>query len=141
MKKTVSLAVACLIFVVALKAQCDKSVKWNTSKAEFIDTATGNVAKANNDPIVLTTDAKTVSIVLKGDHPDSLHGDVTNYVCNWKDKQNGKIIFNSLLTDAEKTRHATITIEAVDGKITALLKAEEESTEIKLTIDSFEEAN
>lgn len=111
--------VTSLIFTIAVKAQCNKNIKWNASKAEFIDTTTGNVAKTNNNPIVLITNTKTVSIVLKGDHSDSLYGDVTNYSCNWTDKQNGKIFFNSLLTDAEKTRHATITIESVDGKITA----------------------
>lgn len=69
-------------------------------------------------------------------------GNVTEYVCDWKDEKNGKLSFKSALTDAEgKLRHATITIEETDGKITALLKAEEEPTEIKLTIDSFEEVN
>jgi hypothetical protein len=38
-----------------------------------------------------------------------------------------------------KTRHATITIEAVNGKTTILLRAEEEETVIKLNIDTFEE--
>ncbi len=68
-----------------------------------------------------------------------MKGDITNYSCKWKDKQNGKTTFKTVLLDKQgNTRHATITIEAVNGKTTILLEAEEENTKIKLNVDAFE---
>jgi hypothetical protein len=141
MKKTIFLATVCFALSFASKAQCDKNIKWISSKSEFIDTANGNVDKSKDESVELTASPKKVFISIKGDHPDSMTGDVTDYSCDWKE-QNGKIVFKSILTDKEgEVRHATITIEKIDGKMTASLKAEEESTEIRLTIDSFEEAD
>jgi hypothetical protein len=70
-----------------------------------------------------------------------MEGNVSNYSCNWKNKQNGKMTFNSLLvdTDENKTRHASFTIEALNGKTTLILRAQEEATVIRLNIDSSEE--
>jgi len=142
MKKTIFLAAICFAVNFTSKAQCDKSVKWISSKSEFIDTANGNVDQSKDETAELTASPKKVSIILKGEHSDSMTGDVSDYICNWKDKQNGNLSFKTTLTDASgDIRHATITIEEKDGKITALLKADEERTEIRLTIDSFEEVN
>ena len=141
MKKTIFLAAACFALSFTVKAQCDKNIKWISSKSEFIDTASGNVDRSKDESVELTASSKKVSIILKGEHSDSMTGDVTDYSCNWQDQQNGKIVFKSMLTDKEgEVRHATITIEKAADKITALLKAEEEPTLIRLTIDSFEEA-
>ena len=140
MRKTAILAIVCLFVHFASKAQCNKKIKWSSSKSEFIDTATGNIQRTNNEIVEMTAGPKTVVLVLKGDHSDTMNGDVKDYSCNWQDKQNGKLSFKSVLTDIEgRTRHASITIEAVNGTITALLKAEEEPTTIRLTIDSFNE--
>lgn len=142
MRKTIVFFAACFAMSFTSKAQCDKNIKWNASKSEFIDTASGSIERTNNETVELTASSKTVSIVLKGTHAESMHGDVQDYVCQWQDKQNGKLSFRSALLDSQgKTRHAVITIESIDGKITALLKAEEEPTIIKLTIDSFDEVN
>jgi hypothetical protein len=142
MKKTIFLATVCFALGIVCKAQCDKNIKWISSKSEFIDTANGNVDKSKNESVELISSPKKVSILVKGEHPDSMTGDVTNYSCDWNDQQNGKIVFKSTLTDNEgEIRHATITIEKTAGKIIAHLKAEEEPTEIRLTIDSFEEAD
>ena len=142
MKKTIFLATVCFAFSFISKAQCDKNIKWISSKSEFIDTANGNLDKSKNESVELTASPKKVSIILKGEHSDSMTGDVTDYLCDWKDQQNGKIVFKSMLTNMEgEIRHATITIEKTAGKITAHLKAAEEPTEIRLTINSFEEAD
>ncbi len=142
MKKTIFLATVCFAFSFVTKAQCDKNIKWISSKSEFIDTANGNVDKSKDESVELTSSSKKVSIIIKGDHSDFMTGDVTDYSCDWNDQQNGKIVFKSALTDKEgAVRHATITIEKAAGKITAHLKAEEEPTEIRLTIDSFEETD
>ena len=126
MKKTIFLATVCFAFSFISKAQCDKNIKWISSKSEFIDTANGNLDKSKNESVELTASPKKVSIILKGEHSDSMTGDVTDYSCDWKDQQNGKIVFKSTLTDMEgEIRHATITIEKTAGKITAHLKAAE----------------
>jgi hypothetical protein len=137
--KTAIFAVICVALSIALKAQCNKNIKWTSSKSEFIDTA-GNVQQSRDETVELTTGSKKISIVLTGEHADSMTGDVSDYTCNWKDSQNGKAVIKSTLVDAEgKTRHATITIEEVSGKTNILLVAEEEPTKIRLSVASFEE--
>jgi ribosome biogenesis protein Tsr3 len=137
--KKITVLVAFLSIAFLSQAQCDKTIKWTCSKQDFFDTA-GNFRNIQNETVeVITTPAK-ISIT-RNDGEQTMEGDVTDLTCNWKDKQNGKTVFKSVLLDSKenKTRHATITIEAVNGKTTILLRAEEEETMIKLDIDSFEE--
>jgi hypothetical protein len=137
--KTAIFAVVCLLTGNGLKAQCNKDVKWTSSKSEFIDTA-GKVEQTRDETVELTTGSKKVSIILSGPHADSMTGEVSSYTCNWTDAQNGKAVIKTTLVDTDgKTRHATITIEEVNGKTTILLEAEEEPTKIRLSIASFEE--
>jgi hypothetical protein len=137
--KTAIFAVVCLALSVTLKAQCNKNIKWTSSKSVFIDTA-GNIQQTRDETVELTTGTKKISLILTGEHAASMTGDVSNYTCNWTDKQNGKAVIKSTLVDNEgKTRHATITIEEVSGKTNILLVAEEEPTKIRLSIASFEE--
>ena len=139
MKKITVLVAACIIFGFASKAQCDQTIKWTSSKSEFLDTS-GNLQHANEEAVEVTTSPTKISILRHGTQEDEMKGDITNYSCKWKDKQNGKTTFKSVLLDKKgKIRHATITIEAVNGKTTILLQAEEEQTIIKLNIDAFEE--
>jgi hypothetical protein len=136
--KTAIFAVVCLLAGTGLKAQCNKDVKWTSSKSEFIDTA-GNIERTRDEVAELTIGPKKVSIILTGPHTDSMSGEVSSYACNWADAQNGKAVIKTTLVDEEKTRHATITIEEVGGKTNILLEAEEEPTRIRLSIASFEE--
>jgi len=139
MKKLTLLITVCMALSFVSKAQCDNTIKWTATKEDFIDTA-GNFQNSQNETVEVTTTPMKISIVRSAGE-QTMQGDITNYSCKWKDKQNGKITFNSVLLDNKegKTRHATITIEAVNGKTTILLRAEEEETVIKLNIDSFEE--
>jgi hypothetical protein len=137
--KTAIFAVVCLALTMTLKAQCNKDIKWTSSKSEFIDTA-GNIEQTRDETVELTTGSKKISLILTGEHAASMTGDVSAYSCNWTDKQNGKAVIKSTLVDNEgKTRHATITIEEVSGKTNILLAAEEEPTKIRLSVASFEE--
>ncbi len=139
MKKITVLVAACIIFGFASKAQCDQTIKWTSSKSEFLDTS-GNLQHANDEAVEVTTTPTKISILRHGAEEDEMNGNITNYSCKWKDKRNGKTTFKSVLLDKKgKIRHATITIEAVNGKTTILLQAEEEQTIIKLNIDAFEE--
>jgi len=141
MKKITLLASIFMLTTVILKAQCDKAIKWTSSKTEFLDTS-GNLQQAREETVEVTTTPQKISIIIHHDSEGKhMEGDVSNYSCNWKDKQNGKTIFNSLLvdTDENKTRHAIITIEALNGKTTISLRAQEEASVIRLNIDSSEE--
>ncbi len=138
MKKITVLVAACIVFGFASKAQCDQTIKWTSSKSEFLDTS-GNLQHANEEAVEVTTSPTKISILRHGTQEDEMKGDITNYSCKWKDKQNGKTTFKTVLLDKQgNTRHATITIEAVNGKTTILLEAEEENTKIKLNVDAFE---
>jgi len=141
MKKITVLVSAFMLITVILKAQCDKTIKWTSSKTEFLDTA-GNLQQARDEKVEVTTTPQKISIIIHGDSQEKhMEGDVSNYSCNWKNKQNGKTFFNSLLvdTDENKTRHASFSIEALNGKTTLILRAQEETTVIRLNIDSSEE--
>lgn len=139
MKKITILVAAFIALSFISKAQCDQNIKWTSSKSEFLDTS-GNFQHANDEAVEVTTSPTKISIVRHGAQEDTMKGNITNYSCKWKDKQNGKTTFKSVLLDTQgTTRHATITIEAVNGKTTILLQAEEEPTIIRLNINSFEE--
>ena len=139
MKKVLVLAAACIVSGIAARAQCDKNIKWISAKSEFIDTS-GNIENTKDETVEVTTGAKKISINLQGEHTANMSGDVSDYTCNWKDSKNGKAVFKSTLIDTDgKTRHATITIEEVNGETTILLVAEEEPTRIRLSVDSFQE--
>jgi hypothetical protein len=140
MKKIMLFIGAIITTIFTANAQCNKTIKWTCSKQEFLDTA-GNHLREQSESVEVTTTPKKISVVRHASEEQTLEGDITDYDCKWKDKQNGKTTFKSLLVDNKenKTRHATITIEAVNGKTTILLQAEEEETMIKLDIDSFEE--
>lgn len=140
MKKITILIAACMALGLSLKAQCGKNIKWTSSKTQFLDTA-GSFQHENDEAVDITTTPSKISIVRHGEEEHHMEGDITDLSCKWTDKQNGKTTFKTLLLDPDenKTRHATITIEAVKGKTTIMLRAEEEATIIKLNVDSFEE--
>jgi len=73
---------------------------------------------------------------------DSLHGTVKTVKCDWKEPyKNGKVVMVcDVHTPDEDLLGVTITIEAVDGKLTILLVAKEHPDElIRLAIDKYEE--
>ena len=141
MKKVLTVAAACFVLSMAAKAQqCEKTIKWTTTKSEFIDTS-GNVQRSKDEVVTVTVNSKTVAITMHGpEGEEGMKGDVSDYACNWKDDKNGKTVFKSIVTDTQGTeRHATVTIESVNGQATILLRAEEEPQSIKLTVASVEE--
>ena len=136
MKKITVFIAVCIAASMVSSAQCDQSMKWTSSKSDFLDTA-GNFQRSDAETVDVTTTQKKITIVRNNSDTQLMSGDVTNYSCKWKDKQNGKTSFNSVLVEpGGKTRHATITIEAVNGKTTILLEAPEENTKIRLNVNS-----
>lgn len=137
MRKLTLFTGAFMLFAFAANAQCDKKIKWTASKMEIVDMS-DNVRSKDGSIIVVTGDGKI--LVTEPGGNEELSGTITDYVCKWKDKGNGNISFKSLLTDQSgKQRHATITIEAKDGKTVMTFSADEEDTKMRLPIDAYEE--
>lgn len=123
----------CIAF--ASTAQCDTKTTWTASATEFIKPS-GEVQQKPGI-VTITTDKQNIDVVTADG--EEMKGGITGYTCNWKDSTNGNISFKSELVDKRgDIRHATITIEAKDGKITFLLEAVEEETKIRLSIDKYE---
>lgn len=141
MKKVLTVAAACFVLGMAAKAQqCNKTIKWTTGKSEFID-GSGNVQRSKDEAVEVVVNSKKIDITMQGPQGgEGMKGDVSDYACNWNDDKNGKTVFKSTLTDTQGTvRHATVTIESVNGLATILLAAEEEPQSIKLTVAFSEE--
>jgi hypothetical protein len=139
MKKTIVMVAICVTLSLVSKAQCNQNIKWTSSKTEFLDAA-NKLEHANDETVIVTASQTKITIVPHGSTEETMTGDITGYACNWTDKQNGKTSFKSVLVDASGDRkHATINIEAVNGKTTILLEVEERPSKIKLYIYSFEE--
>ena len=138
MKKLFALTVVFMSIGLASNAQCDGTTKWTCNKQTFID-ASGNTVMEKDEMATVTSSDKAVTIKPEG-NDDFMEGNVSDYKCNWSEPgKNGKPVFKSEVTDnSGKIRHATITIEAKDGKITILLEAEEESNKILLTVEKYE---
>src|SRR5579885_3296384 len=124
MKKMIIAAIVCVVISVNGKGQCEKAMKWTASKTQFMD-STNNLVHEDDETVEVQTSKTEVSIKPNGSDDDALHGDVTDYVCNWTNKDNGKITFKSVITDPHgDVKHASFTIEAKDGKVTMLVEAE-----------------
>ncbi len=135
MRKVSILAAGFLFIAIASKAQCGVKTTWIASKTEVVNSS-GDV---QNKPgtVTVTTDEENISVVA-ADRDEELTGSITDYVCNWKDTANGTISFKSEISDKQgKIRHATITIEAKDGKTTIWMEAVEEETKLRLPIDNY----
>jgi len=104
MKKITVLVSVFMLIALFTKAQCDKTIKWTATKEDFLDSA-GNFKNSQNETVEVTTTPKKVSIIRSAGE-QTMQGDITNYSCKWKDKQNGKTTFNSVLLDNKENRVA-----------------------------------
>ncbi len=139
MKKIAAFTMLFLAIGIVSMAQCNKKMRWSSSKTEFL-TSSGTV-ESRDEPVTVTTGTDSIS-VLGSNGRRSLNGKITDYTCTWQDKTNGRISFKSEVVDEEgKLRHATVTIESKDSKVTILLQATEEETIIRLPVDTYEEVN
>lgn len=127
---------ACFLFsAFAASAQCETKTTWRASVTEFIRDSNDVQSKQGN--VTVTTSKDSFDLVTENGE-EYLQGNVKDFVCNWKDSNNGNINFKSDLIDKQgNIRHATISVQAKDGKTIVLLEAEEEQTKIRLPIDSY----
>lgn len=138
MKKLFALTFSLLLFSVISKAQCDGTTKWNCTKMKIVDQS-GNLIKEKDENVVVEVSSKNINVTPE-DSQDHMTGNVSDYSCKWTEPgKNGKTILKGEVTDnGGKLRHATITIEGVNGRITITLEAPEETTKIILDVKDFE---
>lgn len=136
MKKLFVLTIAFIAISLLSKAQCDGTTKWTCTKMKIVD-ASGNVVNEKDDNIIVEVSNKNI-VVIPGDETHKMQGSVDEFTCKWNDAgKDGKTIIKSKLTDMQKTRNATITIEGVNGKMTITLEAPEEETKIVLEVKEY----
>jgi hypothetical protein len=135
-----------LLFVLALttlsaQAQCDKKITWNASKTEYLS-ANGEVENSVTEPSTIEMTLTKVTLVKGFNANDVVSGEITQPECNWTEPyRKGKTSFSSQLfkTNGEN-RHASITIEGVEGKVAITLAIEGmEGKKIRLLVDSYQQ--
>ena|SRR5436190_19310732 len=138
MKKFFVLMLVFMTMGLLSKAQCDGVTKWTCTKMKIVD-ASGNTVQEKDENVIVVVGNKNIDVTPEDDH-DHMTGNVSDYNCKWAEPgKNGKTVVKSDITDAGgKLRHATITIEGINGKITITLEAPEETTKIVLDVKSYE---
>ena len=137
------LTLSLLVFTaVTTHAQCDKKVTWQASKCEFMD-AYGAVVHTEERPFVTTTSDTKITLEVKGAAEEgSLTGVVKEITtCAWKEPyKNGKTVYKVDLTKPSgNASSGTMTIEAIDEKITVLIELEKmQGGKIRLVIEKYE---
>ncbi len=135
------LAVTLIAVFAQTNAQCLTHVKYTASKMEMLDSTMTSTGTKDASFIFETTE-KGFTGTPDGNDDEALQGTLKKLTCDWKQPYiNGKIV---MVCDVHNSHEdivdATITIEAVDGKITIILHANEYPDKIiKLLIDKYEE--
>jgi hypothetical protein len=129
-----------LLTSVSTFAQCDKKVKWHTTKAEVLDES-GNVVDSKQGTISITTDTKNVTIEIVEDPGGKLEGTVSEHNCEWKEAfKNGKTSFKANLNNPNgETAVGTFTIEGKDGKLTITIQLDRmDGKTIRIAVEKHE---
>lgn len=139
--RNIFLAFALVLFTAtASMAQCDKKIKWQGAKGELVD-ADGNVVDTKEATFVIIADAKTISIEITEEQNSKLESNVTETTCEWKEAfKSGKSIYKTTFVGPDgQTSASTITIEAKDGKLTAVVEMEKlDGRKVKIQLDKYE---
>lgn len=125
----------------AVKAQCDKPVRLNSSKTYYLN-ASYQVQGSKDENVIIDITKTTIAITPDGKPDDIISGTIKEMTCDWKVPfKEGKMVIKSDLVDASgDTKDATITIEGVNGKLTVTAEAKEKPGQIlRLEIDKFEQ--
>ena len=122
-------------------SQCDKKMKWNSSKAEMYDT-NGTLLDTKTGNIIVETDQQKISVEFKESTEAGLEGTIKEKTCDWKEAyKNGKTIYHTTVNIDGKTSDATFTVEAKDSKTIITLAIEiMQGRKFLLYIDTYEEA-
>ena len=141
MKKLITFTIALFAIGYVANAQCTGKVSWNAAKADMLD-KDGNFMGSLPGKVLVQT--SQTQILMRHDEQgrDDLTGAVTDLKCEWKEPfKNGKISFRTTLEDASgDLKPSSVTIEAVDGKITITVTADDkEKGKIRISVDSYKD--
>ena len=142
MKQLLLMIAAAVAITSAAKTQCLTHVKYTAGKMEVYD-STMTLTESRDAQFEFETTDKGFTAVPEGNMDDALHGTLKKLTCQWdKPFVNGKIIMLCDVDDNhEHIEGATITIEAIDSKITVTMHAPKEYPNriIRVIVDKYEE--
>lgn len=141
MKQLLLLLALTVAFITKGHAQCLTHVKYYASQMEMLDSSF-NHQGTKDEPFTIETRPDGFTGIRENEVEDSLHGVLKNVTCNWGEPfKNGKITMVCDVTSKdEDVGEATITIEAIEGKINITLRAKERPERIlRLVVDKYEE--
>ncbi len=138
MKKLLLMALVCSGF--SGFAQCNVDVALTSSKTEYLD-GSGAVQRTVDEASTIEIIKKQV-LINPGNNGNIMTGNITSATCEWPTAyKEGKSVIKAEFEDPSGgTRHATMTLEGKDGKVTFTMEITEMADRIiKVTIDSFKE--
>lgn len=121
-------------------AQCDKEVRLTTSKTDYLD-GTGAVQRTVDEQSTIEI-GKTEVLIRPGNADRKMNGTIQSTICTWSvPYKDGKTVLKALFKEPSgEERHATLTIEGKDGKVSFLMEVQEMADrKILATVDSFAE--
>jgi hypothetical protein len=140
MKKTI-LAMILMVGAATISyAQCDKNYTITTSKTEYYD-GSGALQRTVDEKGTITVTGKDI-VITHGPNDEKMNGGVKYDTCSWKVpfKEGKTVIRTTLNGDNGQNTNVTLTIEGKDGKISVTAVPDEDQTrQIRLTVDKFEE--
>jgi hypothetical protein len=125
-------------------AQCEKKITWTANKAEFLDDS-GSVQETKDVTVTIESSGKYVKITHSDDMADSLTGAVKELNCGWSQPfKNGKVVYKcDLMERSGEAANSTMTVEAVDSKITIFLNIitpDGKKMTIRIPVESYKES-
>lgn len=134
LKTLILMATFFTLGTVATYAQCDKKVKFTSSKTDHVDAA-GNISRTEDEEALVQIGKSTVSITVNGESK-GVYG-ITSQTCDWKVPfKEGKTTIKA----AREDMNISLVIEGKGGKVTAyFVAAGREDDGIRVTTTKFEE--
>jgi hypothetical protein len=140
MKKVLLSLTVILFAAVSIFAQCDKKIKYQGSKAELLDEK-GNVVDTKSGSILVTTDAKNITLDIVENPNDKLEGTINGTECDWKEAfKVGKTALKvNVVTQNGETSAGTLTVEGKDGKLTITFQMDVmQGKSARIYVDKYE---
>lgn len=119
-------------------AQCDKNVKFTSSKTEHLDSG-GNLTRTEMEEVVVQISKTTVVVTVSGESRGAFT--IKSLTCDWKVpfKEGKMAIKGGMTTDQGDALTVSLTFEGKDGKVTGYFVAEGQDDVIKVVANKFEE--
>lgn len=141
MKHLLATIVVAIAFAASGKAQCLTHVKYSASRMQILDSSLTQQGE-KEEPFTITTRSDGFTGIRENEVEDSLHGVLKSIDCSgWKEPfKNGTITMVCDVEGQQETMNATITIEAIEGKLTITIRAKDRPDRIlRLAVDKYEE--